>query len=56
MKWKFRREVYNLLDRVYLDNLGECLVFLWSEEIRTFLQEYKMVDDIDLLLFVTQFL
>ncbi|XP_023344929.1 protein IMPACT [Eurytemora carolleeae] len=26
------------LDQVYLENLGECLVFLWVEEIRTFLQ------------------
>jgi len=30
-----------LLDDIYVDNLGECVVFLWVEQIRTFLQERK---------------
>jgi len=33
-----RRSICNELERVYLENIGECVVFLWTEEIRTFLQ------------------
>jgi hypothetical protein len=35
----------DLLDDIYVDNLGECVVFLWVEQIRTFLQERD--DNID---------
>ena len=29
-----RLEVCNELEHVYLGNLGECIVFLWAEQIR----------------------
>eukprot|EP00088_Acartia_fossae_P032957 TRINITY_DN33723_c0_g1_i1.p1 TRINITY_DN33723_c0_g1~~TRINITY_DN33723_c0_g1_i1.p1 ORF type:complete len:278 (-),score=51.39 TRINITY_DN33723_c0_g1_i1:239-1072(-) len=35
-----RQELCNGLERVYLENIGECVVFLWIEEIRTFLQAH----------------
>lgn len=42
-----RRSLCNELERVYLDNIGECVVFLWIEEIRTFLQSIPSSDDSD---------
>jgi len=32
-------ELCSQLEQIYIDNIGECLVFLWAEHIRTFLQE-----------------
>jgi len=32
-------DLCNQLEEIYLQNLGESLVFLWAEHIRTFLQE-----------------
>jgi len=34
-----KQKICNILDQVYLDNLGESVVFHWVEEIRTYLQE-----------------
>lgn len=34
-----KQTLCNLLDEVYIDNLGECVVYLWVEQIRTFLQK-----------------
>lgn len=34
----------DLLDDIYVDNLGECVVFLWVEQIRTYLQERRKDD------------
>lgn len=34
-----KQTLCNLLDEVYIENLGECVVYLWIEQIRTFLQE-----------------
>lgn len=34
-----RRDMCAELDRVFLDNLGECIVHLWVEEVRTYLQD-----------------
>jgi len=31
----------DMLDDIYVDNLGECVVFHWVEQIRTYLQERK---------------
>eukprot|EP00088_Acartia_fossae_P007591 TRINITY_DN13572_c0_g1_i21.p1 TRINITY_DN13572_c0_g1~~TRINITY_DN13572_c0_g1_i21.p1 ORF type:complete len:284 (-),score=43.03 TRINITY_DN13572_c0_g1_i21:367-1218(-) len=37
-----KQELTNILDNIYLDNLGEPIVFLWTEEIRTFLQNLDL--------------
>jgi len=43
-----KQELCSLLDEIYVDNLGECLVFLWVEQIRTFLQERSdVIGDIE---------
>jgi len=34
-----KQKLCNMLDQVYLDNIGESVVFHWVEEIRTYLQE-----------------
>jgi len=39
LRGREKEELCNLLDDIYVDNLGECVVFLWVEQIRTFLQE-----------------
>lgn len=36
-----RRALCLQLDNIYLDNLGECIVFLWVEEVRSFLQNLR---------------
>ena len=33
------------LEQLYLDNRGECLVFLWTEELRTFLHNRDLCDN-----------
>jgi len=33
------------LEQLYLDNRGECLVFLWAEEVRTFLHNRDLCDN-----------
>jgi len=38
-------ELCSQLEQVYIDNLGECLVFLWVEHIRTYLQERDGVSE-----------
>eukprot|EP00092_Neocalanus_flemingeri_P024747 GFUD01026836.1.p1 GENE.GFUD01026836.1~~GFUD01026836.1.p1 ORF type:complete len:286 (+),score=70.08 GFUD01026836.1:166-1023(+) len=39
LRGREKQELCNLLDEIYVENLGECVVFLWVEQIRTFLQE-----------------
>jgi len=34
-----KQRICDLLDQVYLENIGESVVFLWVEQIRTYLQE-----------------
>ena len=34
-----KQRICDMLDQVYLENLGESVVFLWVEQIRTYLQE-----------------
>ena len=33
------------LEQLYLDNRGECLVFLWAEELRAYLQNRDLCDN-----------
>jgi hypothetical protein len=33
----FRIVLCNGLENIYMENLGECIVYLWIEEIRNFL-------------------
>ena len=35
------------LEQLYLDNRGECVVFLWTEELRTFLHNRNLCDNND---------
>jgi len=39
LRGREKLELCGLIDEIYFDNLGECVVFLWVEQIRTFLQE-----------------
>jgi len=36
-----KQKLIGLLEGVYLENIGECVVFMWIEEIRNFLQNMK---------------
>jgi len=42
-----KQTLCNKLDNIYLDNLGESVVFLWVEEIRTYLQDYLPGSNLD---------
>jgi len=39
LRGREKQKICDMLDQVYLDNLGESVVFHWVEEIRTYLQE-----------------
>jgi len=38
LRGPMRQQLSGQLEQIFLENLGECVVFLWAEEIRTFLQ------------------
>ena len=40
-----KSELSATLEQLYLDNRGECLVFLWTEELRTFMQTRDLCDN-----------
>ncbi|XP_039765762.1 protein IMPACT-like isoform X2 [Pararge aegeria] len=46
MDRKLKENLHCLLDEIYLDNLGQTVIFLWVEKIREILQTIKPVESV----------
>lgn len=42
-----RKELMNTLETSYLENIGECVIYTWSEAVRDFLQESTLTEDVE---------